>query len=246
MEKEANSWFKSWFDTEQYHELYGHRDEKEAQYFIIKLCDFMKISPGSLCADLACGKGRHSNTLASLGMKVLGLDLSENSIDYAKKNAIPGAEFATHDMRLPLPKNDFSAIFNLFTSFGYFDNIEDDEKVIQNQYEGLKKGGVFIQDYINAEAVTINLPKKETIIKPKTRFEIHKFVEDGRIKKNIKFKVNGEAYDYTENVKIYSMEQLQALHIKAGFSVKHIFGNYALEDFDSKTSPRLIMISEKC
>jgi SAM-dependent methyltransferase len=246
MAKEVNSWFKSWFDTEQYHELYGHRDEKEAQDFIKKLCHFLKLSQGSHCLDLACGKGRHSNTLASLGMQVLGLDLSENSIEYAQKNAIDGAKFATHDMRLPLPQQNFEAIFNLFTSFGYFDNAIEDETVVQNQFDGLKKGGLFIQDYINAEAVTINLPIKETINKPKTTFEIHKFVEDGRIKKNIKFELKGETLNYTEQVKIYSMTQLQSLHTQAGFKVKHVFGNYALNEFNSKISPRLILISEKC
>lgn len=105
--------------------------------------------PQSVMLDLACGKGRHSRFLAKKGYKVTGLDLSANSIADASKNALPGLRFNVHDMRDSFGVNEYNYIFNLFTSFGYFDNPNDDNMVLNNVYEALLPHGYFIQDYFN-------------------------------------------------------------------------------------------------
>ncbi len=46
--------------------------------------------------DLACGKGRHSITLNKLGFDVLGIDLSEESITYAKQFENEYLKFEKH------------------------------------------------------------------------------------------------------------------------------------------------------
>lgn len=239
-------WFKSWFDTEEYHELYGHRDYTEAEKFISILCEKLKIPTKSHCIDLACGKGRHSNTLATLGMNVLGLDLSENSISYAIKNAQDGATFKVHDMRNALPAQNIDYIFNLFTSFGYFEKKETDSAILQNQFEALKKGGVFIQDYINAQPIKPSLPLQTLTEKPKNTYFIKKYLEKGFIKKQIIFKKDGMDQSYTEQVKIYSLETLKSLHEEAGFQVQKVYGDYTLAPFVANTSKRIIIISKKC
>ena len=76
-------WFKDWFNTPYYHQLYFKRDENEAAAFINKLIDYLKPSAGACMLDVACGKGRHSVQLASKGFDVTGIDLSEDSIDEA-------------------------------------------------------------------------------------------------------------------------------------------------------------------
>ena len=88
-----NEWFSDWFDTTYYHTLYKNRDEDEARFFIENLCRFLTIKPNSSLLDLACGKGRHSITLNELGHKVLGVDLSENSISIAKQTQRRGLHF---------------------------------------------------------------------------------------------------------------------------------------------------------
>ncbi len=239
-------WFKSWFDTEEYHELYGHRDYTEAEKFISILCEKLKIPAKSHCIDLACGKGRHSNILANLGMNVLGLDLSKNSISYAIKNAHNGATFKVHDMRDALPVQNMDYVFNLFTSFGYFEKGKTDLTILQNQFEALKKGGIFVQDYLNADSIKSALPLQELIKRPKNTYSIKKYIEDGSIKKQITFVKNGVDQTYTEQVKIYPLEALRSLHEQAGFQVQQILGDYTLAPFDANTSKRIIIISEKC
>jgi 2-polyprenyl-3-methyl-5-hydroxy-6-metoxy-1,4-benzoquinol methylase len=62
-----NNWFESWFDSPFYHKLYHQRDFSEAENFIKKLYDFLKLKENLNVLDLACGKGRHALSLNQLG-----------------------------------------------------------------------------------------------------------------------------------------------------------------------------------
>src|SRR3954449_2448025 len=80
---QAHPWFKEWFNSPYYHQLYFNRDMSEAAAFIDKLITHLKPAPGSTMLDVACGKGRHSLQLANKGFDVTGIDLSEDSIQEA-------------------------------------------------------------------------------------------------------------------------------------------------------------------
>src|SRR5438874_9666785 len=94
-------WFKNWFSSPYYHQLYFKRDEKEAAIFIDKLIDHLKPKPSAQILDVACGLGRHSILLAGKGFEVTGIDLSEDSINEALKYQTEKLHFYQHDMRLP-------------------------------------------------------------------------------------------------------------------------------------------------
>ncbi len=130
------AWFETWFDTPYYHILYKDRDFAEAENFITLLINHLKIQKGSKIIDLACGKGRHSVFLNQMGYEVLGLDLSQQSIDHNKKFENPDLKFEVHDMREEiygqLSSQKVDGVFNLFTSFGYFEDEKDDQKVFQS------------------------------------------------------------------------------------------------------------------
>ena len=85
MQKEDTTWFASWFDSPYYHVLYKDRDDSEAADFMNRLTQYLHLHPTSKILDLACGKGRHSRYLSSLGYDVTGVDLSSQSITFAKK-----------------------------------------------------------------------------------------------------------------------------------------------------------------
>ena len=76
-----------------------HRDLTEAQKFIHRLAEELKFTRGSKALDLACGKGRHAQTLAEQGLDVLGVDLSEQSITCAQTLQTDNLKFKVHDMR---------------------------------------------------------------------------------------------------------------------------------------------------
>ena len=79
------SWYKEWFNSPFYHKLYFERDEKEAEAFIEQLIQYLKPARHSHILDVACGKGRHSKKLASLGFTVTGIDISPDNIAYARQ-----------------------------------------------------------------------------------------------------------------------------------------------------------------
>ena len=81
----VREWFKEWFNSPYYHKLYFERDEKEAQQFIQRLLDLLSPQKEARMLDVACGRGRHSRFLASLGYDVTGIDISPDSIHYAQQ-----------------------------------------------------------------------------------------------------------------------------------------------------------------
>jgi cyclopropane fatty-acyl-phospholipid synthase-like methyltransferase len=242
--EEQKEWFADWFDTHYYHILYKNRDDQEAKIFIENLCNFLKLQPNSSLLDLACGKGRHSITLNSLGHKVLGVDLSENSIEFAKNFERRGLHFEVHDMRKIIPGLSFDAIFNLFTSFGYFDSTFDNKRVIQAVGNMLYDKGLFIIDFMNAEKVITNLVSNEEKEVEGIHFSIERKVEGEHIYKKITLNDQGQIKKYIERVQAIRLSDFEEL-LKPEFKIIHTFGDFSLGNFDPNESDRLIIIAEK-
>ena len=239
-----NEWFSDWFDTSYYHILYKNRDEKEAKFFIENLCNFLAIKPNSSLLDLACGKGRHSITLNELGHKVLGVDLSQNSISVAKQHERRGLHFEVHDMRKIIPGLSFDVIFNLFTSFGYFDSSIENKKVIFSVANMLYEKGIFVIDFLNADKVVANLVSEEEKMIDGIQFLIKRIIEGEHIYKKITVIDKNETKNYVERVQLLRLVDFEKL-LSPEFKILHTFGNFDLQKFDATSSDRLIIIAEK-
>jgi 2-polyprenyl-3-methyl-5-hydroxy-6-metoxy-1,4-benzoquinol methylase len=241
---EKKEWFASWFDTAYYHILYRSRDEHEAERFIKKLVDFLGIKSGAKVLDLACGKGRHAKTLSELNLKVTGLDLSENSIQKAKLLECSNLNFDVHDMRTAYP-GKFEVIFNLFTSFGYFDDQKDNERVIQAVHSMLSPNGLFVIDFMNAHKVIRNLVPSELKTIDGIKFQIERTVQNGHIIKNIDFTDQGSSFHFQEKVQTLTVSDFRRLLQTNGFEITNLFGNYDLGTYDEYDSDRLIIIAKR-
>ena len=101
-------------------------------------------------------KGRHSIYLNKKGFDVIGTDLSPQSILEANKSANETLEFFEHDMRKLFRTNYFDVVFNVFTSFGYFEKREDDLYVFDS-VQKFKIKRIICVDYLNAECVKNNI-----------------------------------------------------------------------------------------
>ena len=179
-------WFGEWFDSPYYHVLYKHRDHEEAQAFINVAIEYLGVNSQHKIMDLACGKGRHSIYLNKKGFDVVGLDLSAQSIEYANKFANDRLHFYIHDMREVFAEEAFDFVFNFFTSFGYFETKEEHEKAIHSIAQSLKKGGVFLLDFLNPYTVINHLVTEEKKEIDGIEFHITKdFTDDGYITKDI-------------------------------------------------------------
>lgn len=242
--KQTKTWFSEWFNTHYYHILYKHRNHEEAKVFIENLTTFLDIPKTHTILDLACGKGRHSIFLNSLGYPVIGADLSENSIEYANQFANKNLKFVVQDMRKPFSVK-VDAVFNMFTSFGYFDDDNDDIQVLKNIADALPKNGVAVIDYMNVSKVVPNLVAQETIHRDGLTFEIQRSVIDGFITKQIDLTDAGKEFHFLERVKTIDLEKFKDYSVQSNLKIKHIFGDYNLSNYNKTTSDRLILILSK-
>lgn len=237
-------WFAEWFDTSYYHILYQHRNDVEANAFIEHLVAHLSLKSGSKVLDLACGKGRHAVMFHKLGMDVLGVDLSTNSIEEAKLKACDGLAFQVHDMREVIPNKKFDLVANLFTSFGYFDSQSENEKMIASIAAMLNEKGELIIDFMNAIKVIEHLVPHEEKMIDGILFSITRRYDGQHIYKDICFKDKGISHHYTERVQALTQEDFLRFLAK-DFEILSTFGNFKLDAFDPKISDRLILLARR-
>jgi SAM-dependent methyltransferase len=241
MTKHKKQWYASWFDTPFYHILYRDRDHDEAQSFMDTLTHYLNLPEQGKILDLACGKGRHSMYLNALGYDVTGVDLSENSIAYAKSFENETLHFHVHDMCQPFDQK-FDAVFNLFTSFGYFDNDENNLKTIKAIKADLNEFGFGVIDFMNSNFIIEHLIPKDSKTIQNIVFKQKRYVKDGYIFKDIQFNYKSEVYNFQERVKALTLEDFESLFEQAGVYLLDVFGDYKLRKFDKNSSERLVMI----
>jgi len=237
-------WFVDWFDTSWYHRLYKKRNDKEAQSFIDHLVEYLGAKPKNNFMDLACGKGRHSVYLAEKGFKVVGLDLSKESIKIAKEQETIDLQFDVHDMRKIYGQAQFDYVLNLFTSFGYFKTDKEHVDVLINMRTSLRDSeSLLVLDFLNADRVIADLCPKEVVKDGDTEYEISREVVAGFIKKKIVVVEGVNKYAFSERVRLYNLDDFHRLFAQAGLQIVKVFGDYSLNEFD-ESSPRLILIGK--
>lgn len=239
-------WFASWFDTPFYHILYQNRDFDEAEKFINQLLTFLNPPQESKILDLACGKGRHAYFMAKQNYLVEGADLSPESIEHAREHyKMDNLSFKVHDMREPYDSHDFNYVFNFFTSFGYFDSLEDNKRVIQAMEGALCSGGTLVIDFMNASRTIANLVNEEQKEMSGLVFNLERKHENGCIVKDIRFSYKEEDYHYQEKVQALTLHDFQSLIQGTQLKLEQVFGDYNLNEFDEMASKRLIMVLKK-
>lgn len=238
-------WFERWFNSPYYHTLYGNRNHQEAADFVDRLIDSLALVKGSRVLDLACGKGRHSIQLNSKGLEVIGVDLSEKSIESAQQHSNETLDFFVHDMRQLFWLEHFDLVVNLFTSFGYFNNKDDDQKMMNGVFESLKPGGRFVIDFMNAENVVANLVHYEEKQVGEVKFIINRKVEEGVIIKSIDVIDRSHRSKFVEQVDELYLADFTEYLSRAGFKIVSKYGNYQLEEYEPANSSRLIIVAEK-
>lgn len=237
----TQKWYTSWFDTPFYHILYKDRNHQEAQHFMDNLTNYLNLPDNARILDLACGKGRHSIYLNSLGYDVTGADLSENSIAEASKSSNDTLHFKVHDMR-DTCEEKYDAIFNLFTSFGYFENDADNLTTLKAIHKSLIETGFACIDFMNVDYVIENLVADEVKTVENIDFHIKRYVKENHIYKEISFIFEKEKYHFTEKVQALRLADFEEMMEEAGIYLLDIFGNYKLQKFFKNQSERLIMI----
>lgn len=243
--KDNSNWFEDWFDTSYYHILYKDRDLSEAETFIDNLLSYLNPLKSDYILDVACGKGRHARTINNYGFFVDGFDLSENSIKYAKQYENDKLHFYVNDIRQPLFQDKYKFAFNLFTSFGYFENNEDNILALKSISHSLTEDGILVLDFMNTSKIIKDLIPFELKTINGIDFHITKKLENDFIVKQINFEDNNKQFSFQERVKAISRIDFFKYFDLAGLKIESTFGDYNLNPFNENSSERLIIVAKK-
>ena len=237
-------WFRHWFGDE-YLALYPHRDTEEARQAVELLRAAGGEALGERVLDLACGGGRHLAELEGHGFRSTGLDLSPPLLAAAREVA-PGAWLVRGDMRiLPFATGAFDVVTSFFTSFAYFEDEYDDQRVLREVRRVLRGHGTFLLDFLNAPSVREGLqPEDERMVGEVRVRQRRRLVDDGRI---VEKRITIEAQDgsssreFVERVRLYEPGELDRMLRLAHLEPGHRFGTYEQTPFEP-SAPRYIVM----
>ncbi|HMH34223.1 MAG TPA: methyltransferase domain-containing protein [Puia sp.] len=243
----SSEWFKEWFNSPYYHQLYFERDEKEAAQLISHLLGKLQLKPGSRLIDVGCGRGRHARILAGKGFDVTGIDIAPDSIAFAKQFEQEQLHFYLHDMRRPCWINYFDCAFNFFTSFGFFKTKREHHDAIRTIAQSLQRDGLFVLDYINTVYTEAHLIPDTQKKVGDTVFYLTKWADETHFFKRIRIEDPAvpSPLTYTERIEKFTLNDFTDMFALHGLRVKDVYGDYSLNAYDEDQSPRLLIIASR-
>jgi len=245
-------WYEKLY-TKDYIELCGFASPKQTKVEAEFVAEVLKLNPDSKLLDLCCGFGRHTFEIAKLvNCQIVGFDLSDDYLAIAReKYSLSNIRYIKGDMRDIRLNERFDAVTNLFTSFGFFEKDEENEKVIRAINKVLKKNGLFLLDYENKFNFVLNdvlksehhreqigdnkyciITNRYDVINEREIFSA-KIIEDGKDEISVGY-----------NIRLYSLPELQNILNRNGFRIVNLWGDFDQREY-SVSSRRLITLSEK-
>ncbi len=240
-------WFKDWFNSPYYLDVYSHRGEEEAKSFVDLIEKEIHPEKSWKILDFCCGSGRLSLELAERGFRVYGIDLSENLIQKAKIESLKrnlSVDFEICDMRQFSRVGEFDLVINFFTSFGYL-NSNENQEVFNQMSQAVSPNGWFIFDYLNPDHLINSFVPFDVKYENGIKIAQSRKIENDRILKDIIIQINGNEEIFHESVQLYSREDIINFLDINNFKVHKIFGDYEGGDYRID-SPRMIFFSKKC
>lgn len=241
------TWYQEWFNSPFYHKLYFDKKESHAETIIHQLIRHTKPVHGSRLLELGCGKGRQSLILASLGFDVTGIDLSPENIAVASQAASEKLHFFVHDIRLPFWINYFDHAFSLFTNFGYYRTRREHDDAIRTIGGSLKPGGTFVIDYLNVHFAETHLVHNEVKKIGDTSYNVHRWDDETHFYKKITITDPSlsQPLTITEKLAKFSLGDFTDMLSYQSLQVQEVFGDYQLSPYDTRKTPRMIILARK-
>jgi ubiquinone/menaquinone biosynthesis C-methylase UbiE len=245
---------KEWFEDEAfwrefYPFMFSARRIAEADEQMAKVLALTKPA-GKTVLDLCCGPGRCSIALAKRGFRVTGVDRTNYLLKKAREKgraARVSVEWVQSDMREFVRLNSFALVLSMFTSFGYFDDKQEDMTVLGNMFGSLQPGGICLLEMLGKERLakifqpttSSDLPDGTVVV------ERHK-IFDGwtRIANEWLILRDGRAKTFKFHHTIYSGQELRDRMEWAGFVDVKLYGNFDGDDY-GPNAERLIAVGRK-
>ena len=241
-------WYETIFD-ERYPDLFGPL-ERDPEEEVSQMVGLLPLPPGASLVDLGCGRGRHAIPLSLRGYRVTGVDLSEKMLSLARERAKregTRVDWVREDMRTFVRPGAFDACLSLFTSFGYFDDREN-QGVLVNVARSLKEGGIFLLDLRNVQKglageedmeKTLTVPLGKLSLRVRFDRTTRRALAEHTLTRSDGIRISS-AFD----VRIYSEEELRDMLCRAGMRVTAIHGTLDGAPFTSGAE-RMVVIARR-
>ncbi|NIR27207.1 MAG: methyltransferase domain-containing protein [Phycisphaerae bacterium] len=244
----------SWHNQDKFWELFepilfNQQRQSSTKVEVEQVVSLLKIQHNDRILDLCCGTGRHSLEMSQQGFDVVGVDRTASFIEKAKQKAEKNnlkAEFIVGDMREYCQPSSFNIVMNLFGSFGYFEDPDDDRQVVENMYASLYPGGRFLIETMGKEILARGFQEREwseegdTLVLAERKPQQHW----GRIQTRWIVIKGNQRVEHTVSVRSYSAVELSSLLADCGFAKVQVYGDLEGLDYD-QGAKRLVVIGTK-
>jgi SAM-dependent methyltransferase len=243
-----------WYTTlfgEDYWRIYSHLTPERTVQEVEGTVNLLALPPGSAILDLCCGHGRHTIPLAERGYRMTGLDLSEIFLRRARADAETHGiqiRWVHSDMREIPFENEFDAVINLFTSFGYLESEDNDQQVLRQVHKSLKPGGLFLLEMIHRESLmrryapsSVTRHDDGLLILEEHRFDL--LASRNEVRVTLLYP-DGRRTEYRHAVRVYSLTELARMLEAAGLVVQAHYGGLDGSRL-TMDSRRLVVLSRK-
>jgi SAM-dependent methyltransferase len=205
---------------------------------------------GNAALDLCCGPGRCSIALAQAGFRVTGVDRTKYLLGKARaeaKAAKTRIEWIEMDMRDFVRPDAFDLVLSMYTSFGYFDDKNEDLQVLRNIVACLKPDGVCLIDVIGKERLAkVFQPTTSDVLPNGAKLiQRHEIFDDWTRLRNEWIVIRkGRAKSFKFHHTLYSGQELRDRMELAGFADVKLYGNLAGDEY-GPNAHRLIAVARK-
>jgi SAM-dependent methyltransferase len=215
---------------------------------LLRLAD---LAPGEPVLDLCCGPGRHLLELARRGYRVTGVDRTERYLARARAAAAREklqVRLVRQDMRSFVEPGAYALAINLYTSFGYFENPEDDWRVLRNLHDSLAARGVLVMELMSREVLARIFVERDwrELADRSLVMEERRIQDDwSRVEARwIHVSRDGQRSEHTVTHRLYAASDLRALLLEVGFTAVRIYGSLAGEPYDHQAH-RLVAVARR-
>lgn len=203
------------------------------------LQDFLRLEKSWPILDLCGGQGRHSLELSRRGFRnVTVLDYSEFLIELGMQKAQKeglNTRFIKRDARdTCLPSGNFRVIIVMASSFGYFVEEIQNEKILREAFRLLMPGGLLFLDLPNRDYVVNQFKSRswheanEEILVCRERRLHHEDVIYSR--EMVISKAKGLIRDATYCTRLYTPEKITEMLNSAGFDKVQIQKEFVMHE----------------
>jgi len=195
------------------------------------------IKAGDIVLDLGCGPGLYASRLCQQGARVTGIDISERSIEYARKVALNKGldiDYTIMDFFDIDFKNEFDVVLQIYGEIATFSDSKRDE-MLGKIYQALKPDGRLIFDLSARMVPATNIdenhwdigdggfwrPGKHLVLEQSFTYPEQAVC----VRQNIVVEEDGKITVYRNWFHDYTLQTITPVLEKAGFKIEHVWND---------------------